>query len=228
MKNLLLLLLLILSATALGEEVVQQPGESYEDYSKRYRASLKQVQEVNQKEADTRIATESLDEIAPGYYTVAYSTAVRNIPSASGDLLNTLSAGTKVKVLLVKDNWAQLWPYYKGEIDPEMTSNTVPRWIPARNLEPWNSKEAPTSVSTSGVNDEIIQRCKESMIEYGPSIIKACVDQDIEAYTALSKYSSDYDEIVSRCTARMQKYGYSIVKACADQDIEAQQALDAY
>jgi len=78
------------------------------------------------------------------------------------------------------------------------------------------------------VKQEIIKRCKSQMGEYGASMVKACVDQDIEAVIAISKYPDQYDSIVARCMGQMQSYGFSMVKACADQDIEAENALSNY
>ncbi len=58
-------------------------------------------------------------------------------------------------------------------------------------------------------------------------MVKACVDQDLSAAEALSRYPKERD-IVSRCVAQMHEYGWSLVKACADQDIEAATALARY
>ncbi len=38
------------------------------------------------------------------------------------------------------------------------------------------------------VKNKIIQRCRSQMGEYGAAMMKACVDQDIEADKALSNY----------------------------------------
>lgn len=38
------------------------------------------------------------------------------------------------------------------------------------------------------VKDEIIERCKKQMGNYGSSMVKACVDQDLEAEEALKNY----------------------------------------
>lgn len=77
---------------------------------------------------------------------------------------------------------------------------------------------------------EIIQRCRATMGEYGASIVKACADQDIEALAALQSDSiySQYSSVVQRCMRQMKEYGYVIVKACADQDIRAEEELDNY
>lgn len=78
------------------------------------------------------------------------------------------------------------------------------------------------------VKQEIIKRCKSQMGEYGASMVKACVDQDIEAVIAINKFPDKYDPIVGRCMRQMREYGFSMVKACADQDIEAEKALSNY
>ena len=78
------------------------------------------------------------------------------------------------------------------------------------------------------VTQEIIQRCRAQMQQYGSAIVKACVDQDIEALRALNTYPEIHRRIINRCNSQMKEYGYAIVKACADQDIEAERALKRY
>lgn len=84
------------------------------------------------------------------------------------------------------------------------------------------------SLADADVKKEIIDRCRSQMGEYGASMVKACVDQDIEAANAITKYPDKYKEIVARCMGQMREYGFSMVKACADQDIEAEKALSNY
>ena len=84
------------------------------------------------------------------------------------------------------------------------------------------------SLSAQDVKAEIIQRCKSDMGDYGAAMVKACVDQDIEALRSLNKYPDKYSNIVGRCFADMQEYGYAMVKACSDQDINASDALENY
>ena len=63
------------------------------------------------------------------------------------------------------------------------------------------------------------------MGSYGSSMVKACVDQDMEAHKDLQRYPVEHAAIVDRCKRQMRSYGWSMVKACADQDIEAERAL---
>lgn len=91
-----------------------------------------------------------------------------------------------------------------------------------------NKKSSSTTTKVNVANDikqEIIQRCKSQMGDYGAAIVKACVDQDIEALVALYKYPEKYVLIIGRCLSQMKEYGYAKVKACADQEIEAEEAL---
>ncbi len=74
---------------------------------------------------------------------------------------------------------------------------------------------------------EIIKRCKTQMGGYSASMVKACVDQDIQAINAINKMPEKHNSIVARCMSQMRKYGFSMVK-CADQDIEAEEALSKY
>ena len=75
---------------------------------------------------------------------------------------------------------------------------------------------------------KIVARCRDAMGEYGPSMVKACADRDIEAQHALRSYPSRYSSIIHRCTESMGEYGYDMIKACADRDIEAEKALQNY
>jgi antitoxin component YwqK of YwqJK toxin-antitoxin module len=81
---------------------------------------------------------------------------------------------------------------------------------------------------TSDSMQELISRCRTQMGEYGAAIVKACVDQDIEALQALGPYLENHEAITKRCLEQMIEHGYAIVKACADQDIEAEDALRKY
>lgn len=79
--------------------------------------------------------------------------------------------------------------------------------------------------------DEIIQRCRTQMGEYGPTMVKGCVDQDVKAVIALGKnkeIQNKYRGIYARCYQQMKEYGYSMIKACTDQDIKAEKALSNY
>ncbi|MCY4478943.1 MAG: hypothetical protein OXB97_03520 [Rhodospirillales bacterium] len=92
------------------------------------------------------------------------------------------------------------------------------------------SQEVPeSSADTSEEAAErkrIISRCREEMGEYGSAMVKACADQDIEAYQALASYSGELRTFIDRCEREMGRYGWSMVKACADQDIDAERALN--
>ena len=83
--------------------------------------------------------------------------------------------------------------------------------------------------TTHGVlGDDIIERCRAQMSEYGSTMVKACVDQDLVAFNALLKYPSESKELFERCKGQMLPYGWNMVKGCVDQDIEAQTALQSY
>lgn len=82
--------------------------------------------------------------------------------------------------------------------------------------------------SAEDVKQEIIDRCRSDMGDYGASMVKACVDQDIEAIRNINKIPDKYNNILARCMRDMRDYGYSMVFACAKQDIEAEEALSRY
>ena len=88
------------------------------------------------------------------------------------------------------------------------------------------SSEGP---SEEQVRQSIISRCRKQMGSYGASIVKFCVDEDIEAYQELSEYDDQYQGTIDRCVRDMLDVGgWAIVKFCADEDIEAEDALQGY
>ncbi|WP_110947389.1 hypothetical protein [Pseudomonas bohemica] len=78
------------------------------------------------------------------------------------------------------------------------------------------------------VKKEIIDRCKSQMGQYGSAMVKACVDQDLEAVEKIGRIPDQYKSTVARCLKQMRQYGFSLVNACAEQDIEADKALSKY
>jgi hypothetical protein len=82
--------------------------------------------------------------------------------------------------------------------------------------------------SSAGAREDIIARCRKQMSEYGSAMVKACVDQDIEAANSLASYPAKAKPFISRCYAQMREYGWSMVKACVDQDIDAEKSLGGY
>lgn len=88
-------------------------------------------------------------------------------------------------------------------------------------------KEGPSEEAraSKGILNVIMRRCRREMQAYGSVMVKACVDQDVEAHRALLDYPAEHLSVVARCSGQMAQYGWSMVKACADQDIEAERAL---
>lgn len=78
------------------------------------------------------------------------------------------------------------------------------------------------------VKKEIIDRCKSQMGQYGSAMVKACVDQDLDAVEKISLIPDEYKSTVARCMKQMRQYGFSMVNACAEQDIEADKSLSKY
>jgi hypothetical protein len=78
------------------------------------------------------------------------------------------------------------------------------------------------------VKNEIIDRCKSQMGQYGAAMVKACVDQDLEAVEKLGMIPSQYKSTVNRCMKQMRQYGFAMVNACAEQDVAADKALSKY
>ena len=83
---------------------------------------------------------------------------------------------------------------------------------------------------SQAVSDEIghsvITRCRDQMGSYGASLVKVCVDQDLEAYAALKNYEAEWQSVIDRCSNQMLSTGgWALVKVCTDQDIEAEKSL---
>jgi len=57
-----------------------------------------------------------------------------------------------------------------------------------KNGKEINTKKYENKPKRSAVMQEIINRCRTQMGEYGAAMVKACIDQDIEAEKALLKY----------------------------------------
>lgn len=85
-----------------------------------------------------------------------------------------------------------------------------------------------SNTSSAGEKDDIIARCRKQMGEYGSAMVKACVDQDIEAANSLASYPPNAKPFIVRCQRQMGEYGWALVKACTDQDMEAEKALSGY
>jgi hypothetical protein len=81
------------------------------------------------------------------------------------------------------------------------------------------------ALAEQDIESEIIDRCRNDMGQYGSMMVKACVDQDMEAATELSKVPDRYKHILARCLRNMRQYGFMVVKDCVDQNIEAEEAL---
>lgn len=94
----------------------------------------------------------------------------------------------------------------------------------------WLALWWPFEVSAGAeIRQSIIDRCRAQMGDYGASMVKACVDEDLAAYSVLQGYDDRYSEIIDRCTRQMLSLtGWAMVKFCADADIEAEQALEDY
>jgi len=82
--------------------------------------------------------------------------------------------------------------------------------------------------ATSDLKQEIINRCRAQMSDYGASIVKTCVDEDYKAALRIRNLPEKYNSIINRCRNQMLDYGYSIVLTCINEDIKAAQALDDY
>ena len=71
------------------------------------------------------------------------------------------------------------------------------------------------------IAEEVGTRCQAQMGGYGVATVKLCIEGDMEAFVALSKYPEQNKKIIDDCYALLRNHGYAIVKTCVDQDIQA-------
>jgi hypothetical protein len=69
----------------------------------------------------------------------------------------------------------------------------------------------------------IVTRCVRGR-EMGWSVVKLCIDNDIEAEAALANYGREHDSSMEKCKAEFGRRGAARIKACVDQAIEADRA----
>lgn len=93
-----------------------------------------------------------------------------------------------------------------------------------------SSKKAGTSSEKDKIINEIVNRCETRFGQYRPSVVKGCVDNDLESLLYLGDFLKKADEqqkkIIANCTVKMEDYGWSTVRGCVDNDIKAQAELD--
>ncbi|MDO9214188.1 MAG: hypothetical protein Q8Q54_08100 [Methylococcales bacterium] len=88
--------------------------------------------------------------------------------------------------------------------------------------------ENETQKNANDSMQKIKNRCQTQTGEYGAAMVKACIDQDLEAVKTINIYFNNHGNIVIRCLEQMEKYGYTMVKACIEQDVAAENALRKY
>jgi len=67
---------------------------------------------------------------------------------------------------------------------------------------------------------DIVARCVRGR-EMGWSIVKLCIDNDIEAEATLAHYGREHDSLMEKCRSEFGRRGAARTKACVDQAIEA-------
>jgi len=65
----------------------------------------------------------------------------------------------------------------------------------------------------------IVARCVRGR-ELGWSMVKLCIDKDIEAEAALANYATEHDSQMKECEMEFGGRGAARIKACVDQAIE--------
>ena len=70
---------------------------------------------------------------------------------------------------------------------------------------------------------DIVARCVRGR-ELGWSMVKRCIDNDIEAEAALATYGPEHDAAMEICKTEFGRRGAARIKACVDQASEAGKA----
>jgi len=66
---------------------------------------------------------------------------------------------------------------------------------------------------------DIVARCVRGR-ELGWSMVKLCIDKDIEADAALATYGKEHDAFMEFCKTEFGRRGAARIKVCVDQAIE--------
>ena len=86
-----------------------------------------------------------------------------------------------------------------------------------------NAQEKPDTINS------IIEQCRTRVGSYGASLVKTCVDLDLQALKELSEYPNEWSVVINRCMSQMLTIGgWNLVKTCVDLDISAEKALQGY
>jgi hypothetical protein len=75
---------------------------------------------------------------------------------------------------------------------------------------------------------EVVHGCLYHMSEFGTDSVRACVNRDLAAASALRQYPVGAKEIVVQCIEQMRRNGWAMVKGCVDRDLDAGAALAEY
>ncbi len=86
----------------------------------------------------------------------------------------------------------------------------------------------PQNKSKNGLMTEIIARCQNTMGQHGAAMVKACVDQDLEAFNTMLAMEYSKNKSFSRCKETVMEYGFAMIKSCIEQDSQAEEALKRY
>ena len=67
---------------------------------------------------------------------------------------------------------------------------------------------------------DIVARCARGS-EMGWSMVKLCIDNDIEAQSALANYGTEHALLMDKCKEEFGRRGAARIRKCVDQAIEA-------
>ena len=84
-------------------------------------------------------------------------------------------------------------------LKPQKSTKNQPRTKPRTRA----AKRSPRQVVIAAIK----RRCQNRMGAYGSSLVKACVDNDIDAYDALARYPDRFKSIIDRCKRTMLSLG---------------------
>jgi hypothetical protein len=77
------------------------------------------------------------------------------------------------------------------------------------------------------LTQEVTLRCIHEMAEFGSDAVQVCMQSDMDAADALTRYPPEAQPVVDRCLKSLWTRGYTMVQVCVQQDLDAAAKLAA-
>jgi hypothetical protein len=76
------------------------------------------------------------------------------------------------------------------------------------------------------LTQEVHLRCIYDMAEFGDDAVQMCVQAEVAAAEALTRYPPQAQPVVDRCLQAMWARGYQMVQVCVERDLKAGSASE--